>query len=241
MDGLTWPGIIALALADSVNPCALAVLFMILVAIMMYNPNKKTKVLGAGLAFVLSVFVMYLIYGAVIITLFAGLRDVLKEASTYVYTGFGFVAIALGLLGIKDYISYRPGTFGTEMPLMLRPKVKKMLGKVTSVKGAAVAGIFVTLFLLPCTIGPYLIFGNLVSQTLLVGEKVKMIVQSFPMLVVYNLIFVLPMLVVTSLVYFGVASVRDAQQWKDRNIRILHLVAGLILLGLGMAMVFGWL
>ncbi len=47
MTDLTWPAVILLALADSVNPCALAVLFMILIAIMLIDSNKKTKVLAA--------------------------------------------------------------------------------------------------------------------------------------------------------------------------------------------------
>ena len=40
MDGLTWPVVIALALADSVNPCVLAILFMILAGDL-YTEFKK--------------------------------------------------------------------------------------------------------------------------------------------------------------------------------------------------------
>jgi len=235
--------IISLAIADSVNPCALAVLFMILVSIMVYNPGKKSKVLLSGLAFILSIFIMYIIYGAIIVTLFSSLNNFLSEASKYIYTVFGFVAIGLGLLGIKDYFLYTPGTVGTEMPIMLRPKVKRLLSKVTSVRGSFVAGIFVTLFLLPCTIGPYLIFGSLISNSLVLGisDKLVMIGKIFPWLLIYNVIFILPMLIVTLLVYFGIKEVKDAQQWKDRNIRVMHLIAGVILFVLGVAMVFGWI
>jgi len=37
---LNFWGITTLALADSVNPCAIAVLTMVLVAILIQNPNK---------------------------------------------------------------------------------------------------------------------------------------------------------------------------------------------------------
>ena len=235
--------VISLALADSINPCALAVLFMILISIMIYNSNKKSKVLAAGIAFTSSVFIMYMIYGAVIITLFTGVNETLRSASVYIYKLFGFFAVALGLLGIKDYIIYTPGTFGTEMPLFMRPKVKKIISKVTSVKGAFFAGIFVTLFLLPCTIGPYLIFGNLISQNLVLSlsQKVEIISEVLPWLLLYNIIFILPMLAITLLIYFGVTTIQTAQQWKDRNIRILHLITGLILFILGISMIFNWL
>ena len=239
MENLTWIGTISLAIADSINPCALAVLFMILISIMVYNQGKKSKVLYAGLAFICSVFIMYFFYGAIIITLFTQLNEVLSKASYYIYRIFGLLAILLGFLGIKDYFMYKPGTFGTEMPLMLRPKVKRLISKVTSVKGAFLTGVFVTLFLLPCTIGPYLIFGNIISQNIIMtlSEKMTIIIYILPYLLVYNIIFVVPMIAVTFLVYFGVTSIQDAQNWKDRNIRIMHLVAGLILVGLGLAMV----
>jgi cytochrome c biogenesis protein CcdA len=236
---LTWPAVILLALADSVNPCALAVLFMILMSIMIYNPNKKSKVLIGGLSFVFAVLIMYLIYGAIIITLFTGVTVFLKSASYYVYKGFGVLAILLGLLGIKDYIAYRPGTIGTEMPLMLRPKVKKIISKVTSIKGAFATGIFVSLFLLPCTIGPYLVFGSLIGQEVNVSQKLISIVELSPYIILYNFIFILPMLMVTLFIYYGLTTIKDAQEWKERNIKILHLIAGVILLGLGFAMVFG--
>lgn len=243
MNDITWIGTITLALADSVNPCALAVLFMILVSIMMYNPKKKSKILLSGLAFVASVFIMYFFYGAIIITLLTKLSQTLASWSLYVYKFFGLFAIILGVLSIKDFISYKPGTLGTEMPLMLRPKVKKIISKVTSPKGAFTTGIFVTLFLLPCTIGPYIVFGNLISQSITtsLSEKITLITQIAPYLLVYNLIFILPMLVVTFLVYFGITTINKAQNWKEENIRILHLIAGIILLVLGLAMISGLL
>ena len=240
MADLTWTMVTSLAIADSVNPCALAVLFMILISIMIYNPNKKSKVLLAGLAFTFSVFLMYLVYGAVIITLFTSVNNTLSSISPYIYKGFGAFAIILGLLGIKDYLWYKPGTIGTEMPLMLRPKVKRILSEVTSIKGACIAGIFVTLFLLPCTIGPYLIFGSIISQNLNLADKITAIKDVFPWLLYYNFIFVLPMIAITLLVYFGITSVENAQQWKDRNIKVLHLIAGIILVILGIAMFGGW-
>ena len=235
--------VISLAVADSVNPCELAILFMILVSIMLYNPHQKSKVLVAGLMFTLSVFVMYIIYGAIIITLFTSLNENLKHLSEYIYKAFGFFAIVLGLLGIKDYFMYKPGTIGTEMPLFLRPRVKKLISKVTSVKGAFFTGIFVTLFLLPCTIGPYLIFGNLISQAfaLSLSAKLAIITKSLPWLLLYNFIFVLPMIFITFLIYFGVTTVKEAQEWKDRKIRLMHLIAGIILFVLGLAILFGWI
>jgi cytochrome c biogenesis protein CcdA len=64
--------------------------------------------------------------------------------------------------------------------------------------------------------------------------------QTIPWLLLYNLIFILPMLAITAISYLGLATVENVADWKEKNIRYLHLVAGLIILFLGIAMVLGW-
>ena len=229
---LTIGKILALAAADAVNPCALAVLTLMLIAILTYNPKKKKNVVLAGLAFTSSVFIMYLFYGLIIIKSFQ-LVQTISTIRLFLYKILGFVAILLGLLNIKDSLKYKPGSFATEMPMFLRPKVKKIIDSVTSPKGAFWVGLFVTLFLLPCTIGPYIIAGGILSALELI--------KTIPFLIIYNMIFVLPMVIITYIVYFGISKVENVSGWKDKNIKKLHLVAGIIMLALGIAMVLGFI
>ncbi|MBN2453971.1 hypothetical protein JXB11_00330, partial [Candidatus Woesearchaeota archaeon] len=228
---LTLTKILSLAAVDAVNPCALAVLALMLVAIMTYNPENKKNILLAGLAFIASVYLLYLFYGLVLVKFFQVVQA-LTSVRLILYTALGAVAILLGLLNMKDFIRYKPGSLGTEMPLFLRPKVKKIISGITSPKGAFVIGAFVTIFLLPCTIGPYIIASGTLSALNLL--------KALPWLLVYNLVFVIPMVVITVLVYFGIAKVSDVSGWQQKNIRKLHFAAGLIMLLLGIAMVLGW-
>nr|MCK4930303.1 hypothetical protein [Nanoarchaeota archaeon] len=228
---LTIVRILGLAAVDAINPCALAVLALMLIAILTYNPEKRRKILLAGLAFTLSIFIMYIIYGLVIIKFFQ-LVQFLTGIRLWLYKILGLAAIVLGILNIRDFFKYKPGRFATEMPLMLRPKVKKIISKVTSPKGAFVAGIFVTLFLLPCTIGPYIIAGGILSAL--------EILKTLPWLLIYNFVFVLPMIIITFIVYLGFTTVESVSGWKDKNIRWLHLIAGIIMFLLGLAMLMGW-
>ncbi len=227
---LTLPKVVSLAVVDAINPCALAVLTLMLVAILTYNPKKRKNILFAGLAFTVSVFVMYMFYGLVIIHFFH-IMNALTSVRQMLYTMLGFVAIILGLLNVKDFIKYTPGSLGTEMPIFLRPRVKKLISGVTSPRGAFTVGLFVTLFLLPCTIGPYVIVGGILSAF--------DIIQTIPWLLLYNVIFVLPMLTITAIVYLGMAHVEDVSKWKEDNIRQLHLISGAIMFLLGIAIVFG--
>ena len=90
---------------------------------------------------------------------------------------------------------------------------------------------FVSIFLLPCTIGPYVIAGGILS--------VFEMMENVPPLLLYNLIFVLPMLGIVGGVYLGFRRVEDFSSWKDRNISKLHLVAGILMLGIGIVMFLG--
>ncbi len=55
-------------------------------------------------------------------------------------------------------------------------------------------------------------------------------------LVLYNLVFVLPMIAITAAVYFGLTTAEKAEAWRTGHLQSLHLVAGTIILLLGIAM-----
>jgi cytochrome c biogenesis protein CcdA len=222
-----------LALADSVNPCAIAVLTMVLITILIQNPDKRKKVLYAGLAFVSSIFIGYLFYGIIIIQFFKAFAELLRGNSVLIYRGLAITAMVLGGLNIKDFFIYRKGGIATEMPIWMRSKVKRIIQKITSPRGAFIIGFLVTLFLLPCTIGPYIIASGLLSELGILG--------ALPWLAYYNLLFILPMLFIVGLVYYGFAKVQEVSGWKDKNIKFLHLIAGILLFLVGVALLAGWL
>ncbi|MFQ6020607.1 MAG: cytochrome c biogenesis CcdA family protein [Candidatus Aenigmatarchaeota archaeon] len=226
---LTIPVITGLAAADAVNPCVLAILIIILTIIFVRYPKHKNKVLLAGFAFTIAVYITYFFYGIVIIHFLKTLTGVLGEIRLFLYKIFGIFAILLGLWNVKDYI--RPGKIALEIPMSWRPKVQRIAMNITSPLGSFFIGIFLTLFLLPCTIGPYLITGGILEE-LSWAEIITWLLY-------YNFIFVIPMIAVTLIVYGGFASVEKASGWRERNIKYLHLIAGLILIILGIVLLLG--
>lgn len=233
MDFANFGRITTLALADSVNPCAIAVLTMVLMSILIQNPDKRKKVLYAGFAFVTSVYIGYLFYGLIIIQFFKAFAQFLRESSNMVYNGLAIFAMVLGALNIKDFFYYKKGGIATEMPIFLRPKVKQIIQRIISPSGAFIIGFLVTLFLLPCTIGPYIIASGLLAELGTLG--------AVPWLLYYNFLFVLPMLIIVGLVYFGFTQVDEVSGWKEMNIKKLHLIAGILLFAVGFALLMGWL
>jgi len=221
---LTLAKVLSLAAVDAVNPCAIAVLSLMLIAILSYSPGKKRDVLLAGLAFVFSVFIMYLIYGLIIIKSFQ-LVQTLSAVRLWLYKILGIGAMVMGGFKMKDFFQSKKGVCKPN------PRVEKIISKVTSPKGAFLVGAFVTIFLLPCTIGPYIICGGILCP---LG-----ILKSLPWLLFYNLIFVLPMLAVVLVIYLGLSKIEDISSWQAKNMKYLDLVSGLIILGLGIAMLLG--
>ncbi len=221
--------IISLAAVDAINPCALAVMAMVLIALLLQEPFKRKRVLYGGFMFTLAVFILYFIYGIILTQVFTSLIP--SSVSRIVFRGFGILAIALGIFNLKDYFKYKPGGIATEMPMKMRPRVKLLIKRITSPAGAFVIGIFVTLFLLPCTIGPYLIASARLSGL--------SFLQILPLLLLYNIIFILPMIAITLIIYFGLTTVEKVSSWKEYNIKKIHLIEGLILVILGILMVTG--
>lgn len=211
------------ALVDSINPCAIAVL-LILLSSLLSTKNKRTAIF-TGLLFTFGLFIAYFLAG---LGLFHALN--LSGMARWLHTIVGILAVLIGLSNIKDFFYYGGGGFITEIPRSWRPTLKNMLSKVTHPIFAFLIGLVVIFFELPCTGGPYLFtIGYLASL-----PKISLI----PILLYYNFVFISPLLLITGLIYFGYSNVDKAMSWKDRNIKILHLIAGIIMLSLGLWVIF---
>jgi cytochrome c biogenesis protein CcdA len=232
-DILNLGRITLLALVNSVNPCQIAMLSLVLITILTQNQDKKKKILFAGLAFILAVFLGYLFYGIVLVQLFQTFTLALKEGAIYVKYAFATLAMIVGGLQIKDFLFYKKGSFATEMPIWMQSKAKRVIEKITSPKGAFITGFIVTLFLGPCTMAPLLVATETLSALGLLG--------ALPWLLYFNLIAVLPLIIITLLVYRGAASVENISAWKEKHVRKLHLIAGILLILVGISMLMNWI
>ncbi|MEA3429971.1 MAG: cytochrome c biogenesis protein CcdA [Nanoarchaeota archaeon] len=225
LETLSWATIIGAAIVDSVNPCAIAVLLILLGALL--ATGDKKKVLKAGLAFTVSIYIIYFLFG---LGLFSAIQ--ISGLSFYFYKVIGFLAIIIGIFNIKDFFKYGAFGFVMEIPRRWRPTLKKLLGRATTPFGAFLLGFVVCFFELPCTGGPYLFILALLA------EKTTQL-AAIPILLIYNIFFILPLLIITLLLFYGFTNIEKAKEWKERNIRILHLITGIVMLGLGIIVVLG--
>ncbi len=229
-ESLTIPALILAAVADSVNPCTFAVLVLLLGTLIV--AGRRGRVLQIGITFIVAIYVSYFLMGVGILTAIqvTGIqRPFILAVSS--------LAILIGLWNMKDYFAYGKW-FSIEVPQRWRPAVKRLTASVVSIPGAFLVGILDSVFLLPCSSGPYIAILALLSKTASRS-------QGMLYLLLYNLIFVLPLVAIMLAVHFGFTTTARAERWRSARLGKLHLITGLVMVLLGASMIvavwLGWM
>lgn len=218
--------LISAAFVDAMNPCALAVLILLLATVM--ASKGKNSALLAGLLFSLAIFISYFLMG------YGAYRAISAYSlPKYLSLGVGLFSILIGLANLKDVFWFGK-YFVMEVPMSWRPKMQKLLKSVSSPFGAFGAGFLVSLFLVPCASGPYLsILGLMATKGYTTG--------TISLLMLYNLVFVSPMLIITFAMYFFDTRMGKLEAWRTKYNWLLHLIAGIVMMGIGLYLIHGWL
>lgn len=212
---------IPMAIADSINPCAFAVMLLLLSTILTKSKSRKKTIL-AGVLFAFAIFLSYFLLGI-------GVFEVLATAQMTVWFKWivGGLGLLLGIANIKDYFWYGKGML-MEVPLAWRPKMMKLIQGLLSPRGAFGIGVLVSLFLLPCSSGPYVAI-----LLMLKSENVGISSLGVSYLLLYNFLFILPMLIITFLVGGKHTSIEKIAKFKNKNTKLMHLIMGILMFLLG--------
>ncbi|MDO8516762.1 MAG: hypothetical protein Q7S33_01435 [Nanoarchaeota archaeon] len=220
---LTFGIVIMSALVDGlVNPCALGVLAFLLI-ILSLQPSKK-RMIKVVFVYISTIFVVYFLSG---LGLFSALQS-LKITNMVYYISIIVLLIA-ALINIKDYFYYGKG-LSLAIPESQKPLIEKY-AKIATPFSAFILGFLVALFELPCTGIWYLAILSMLSDSMTR-------ISAIPWLLLYNFIFVLPLIVISSFVIWKFSSAEEIQNWSQDNKKIFRLIMGLIMLAVAIAMFF---
>jgi hypothetical protein len=192
-------------LLDGVNPCAFTTLIFF-VSYLALVGRKGRDILLVGAAFTLAVFLTYLVLGL-------GLAEVIRRFSAFsligrlVYGLTALICLGLSIISLLDYVKIRQGRL-TEISLQLPKSLKQQIhqtirthSRMRGYVGAAFgAGVLVSLFELACTGQVYL------PTIIFVTGVAKLRLTALAYLVLYNLMFIVPLVVVFGLTYLGTNS-----------------------------------
>ncbi|MDP3970822.1 MAG: hypothetical protein Q8P90_03910 [bacterium] len=229
-ENITLGVIVGAALADSINPCVFGVLIFLL-AFLTRIYKKRNQMLLGGLLYSAVVYVTYLALGFGILRVTVSIG-----VSNFFYWIVAIVTIIAGLFEIKDYFWYGKG-FSLQMLPGGAKRLKLYVAKIeeyqkkypsSSLLLVGLLGIFVVMVELPCTGAPYFAVLALLGK----GEYSIAV----PYLLIYNFIFILPLLVVITLAYIGKGD--NLEVWRKKHRGLMRLGTGLFLLSLGGYMIY---
>lgn len=214
---LTIPLVIAAGLADGINPCAFSVLLILLFTLAAAGSRRNMVLVGAS--FIGAVFVFYFLSGM-------GLFYLIQSAAISRAIGIiaAIIAFALGILSLYD------GIRGDGKPALAIPESKKgVIDRYIqkgSVPAALILGVLVGMFELPCTGGIYLAILSLISNQMT-------LIEGIPLLFVYNIFFVMPLLLILCVVVLGLPLER-VDRWRQEHRGAVRIIMGFVLIGLGL-------
>lgn len=172
--------IVVAAFVDSINPCAFSVLFITLAFLFSLGHNRS-QIIKTGLTYISGIFLTYVLIGLGILkvlTIFNIPNSMAK---------LGAVAIIIfGLINLINELFPR-FPIKLKMPDASHGKVGELITKAT-IPAALTLGLLVGMFEFPCTGGPYLLVLGLLHDD-------ASFMKGFWYLILYNIIFVLPLLI----------------------------------------------
>ncbi|MBZ0265369.1 hypothetical protein K8I28_11955 [bacterium] len=233
--------VLGAGLIDGLNPCAFATI-VFFISLLGYAGSTKRQMMIVGIGFTISVFAVYLLLGL-------GAFRALQALSIYgfisksIYFLTFLLLVILFVLALRDTIRYyQTGGRTDDQILQLGKKTKRRIHSVMRkgiktqnlLLGAISIGALVSLFEAACTGQVYLpTIVLMLNDPILSGNALLY-------LVLYNVMFITPLIVVFLLAYFGVASERFAE-WSREHFGVTRIaLTGLFLL-LGILMAYEWL
>ncbi len=212
------------ALVDSANPCGLSVLVFLLIS--MAAAGERKRILLVGGVYIAAMFLFHLLVGIGLFSAFS-LSGLSKPFSII----GGIIALILGIITLADVLRNRE-TFLLSIPESRKGLLGKYIRSAT-LPAAFILGILAGILGFSCTGGIYISILGLMGRDLT-------IMTGLPLLVLYNLVFVLPLVLVTLLFAFGISPDR-AERFRTGHKRTVRMIIGIILVALGLVILLGWL
>ncbi len=226
-DDLSLP-LVTLAIAglDAFNPCAFFVLLFLL-SLLVHAKSRK-RIFFIGGVFVLFSGLIYFLFMATWLNVF-----LLVEQVVWITTLAGAIAVVMALVNIKDYFApgrgpslsiaeqNKPGLFQRMRRLLHTDRLLPLT------VGTVVLAVTVNSYELLCTSGLPMVYTRLLTLEQLPGGSYYLY------LVAYNVIYVIPLFIIVTLF----ALTLGARKLQAHEGRLLKLLSGLMMLGLGAVLV----
>lgn len=240
--------VISAGLIDGINPCAFTVLvfFMSFLAFVGYK-RKQMFILGSF--FIFAVFITYILIGFGLFEIFRKL-EVFAFISRIIYLFTAILALVLGLVSLYDYIIYKvtkdPERIALKLPEIVKRQIHSAIkekidarinptlseGSLAKLAFAALSsGFIVSILESICT-------GQLYLPTIVYVLKIEqMKFKALLYLLLYNLMFIFPLVIIFILALLGMTSETFSKIAKMHLAKV-KLATALLFFSLGLILLF---
>ncbi len=237
---MSWLTVVFAGLVDGINPCAFATM-VFFVSYLTISGRKGKEILFVGSAFAAGVFLAYLAVGFGFYKVLDLLGDWLQVVSRWVYAITALLCLSLAILSFIDFLKARKGNLKDmtlNLPEKLRLRINAAIRKNRNVSGyvigAFVTGILIAFLELACTGQVYL------PTIIFVSSMPDLKLQATGYLILYNLLFIAPLIIVFILAYLGTSS-KQLSHFLEKNASWVKLFLAVLFIALASWLVFSLL
>ena len=241
--------LIAVGLIDGINPCAVTVIvfFMSFLSLQGY---RKREIVVIGLIFIGSVYLTYVLIGLGIFHVLYSLQG-FWLLTRIINITVGCISILFSIYALYDFIQYKRNKSTDDMLLSLPQSIKNQIHKVIGTQyrthdktkdssfkkhlvglavSALITGFLVSVLEAVCVAKIYLPTIIFVLKT--TSFKLKALIY----LLLYNLLFVVPLLVIFGFALAGTTSERFQRILKG-HLGTIKILMGIMFLALGIFLI----
>jgi len=216
-----------IAALDAFNPCAFFILFFLLS--LMVRQHSRTRMLVIGCIFVLCSGVMYFLFMSAWLNLF-----LITEQLILITATAGVIAIVFGSINIKDYFYFKQGvslSLSDTARTRLFARIRQLTQSgswVTMITATVILSIAANSYELLCTAGLPMVYTRVLTLNDLSNA------QYYLYLAFYNVVYIIPLLLIVLIFTLTLGS----KKISEKEGRILKLLSGTMMLGLGGILLF---
>ena len=202
-EGITLPIVLLGGLLDGINPCAFATIIFFLSYLQIARRTPR-EMLMVGAAFISAVFIAYLAAGLLLHEVIASLNEHFAGIQRWMNLVFGILALIAAYLSLRDALRARAGRLDEmtlQLPGILKDRIRGVIRSGARARNFVIAaflsGLVISLLELACT-------GQVYAPIIYQIQKGRL--DAVLWLVVYNLAFITPLIVIFLLAYGGLRS-----------------------------------
>jgi cytochrome c biogenesis protein CcdA len=237
--------VIFAGLSDGINPCAFTVI-VFFISFLALQGYRKRELFLIGLVFIFAVFLTYLGLGLGIFNFFyrfQGFWVITRLLNVFI----GILSIMFGIFAFNDFLEFKKTGSTDDLILQLPKPIKEMIHKVVGffyrknfqekqeklkpalgrlLLSALITGFLVSLLEAVCTGQVYLPTITFVLKT----SSLK--IQALGYLLLYNIMFVVPLIAIFILALLGTTS-QQFSGFLKKHLGLIKILMFILFVGLG--------